>query len=416
MRRVGIYLWAGPGTLRLLQTKYHHPQINTASFLHAYDQNNLQSLKQVFNLTDAWVTYSWGFSDHTESADYQFLQDHLDNFVRLKLHTHAYVQGLNLVTSEFSDIDPWCRDHHDHLLPYSKGRSFTCPNNPAATAVILNRVQRACQLPITSVYIDNLIFGLPPFDLSANYAPFFGCSCKHCQQAFHTEFGYPLPIAEKQDQQLRDYLRFRRQSVRRLLQQIHHITKAHGKKLGINLMDPVWINPLIYFGYTLPDVRRYVDYLFVENHQHPSNSQGNQHLTSLIKQTTKPIFVISYKNDIGHDPQTTHSDIIAVQTEADQLGYHVCLKGSEFTTRGAWHTFDPQQYQQAGYAATYHNEQYIKAKLSPTSPWQCKRDNLLQSYYAPIMRWQFENPIISQLIDLLKIREKQKRRCRAWEV
>ena len=80
--RVGIYAWGGPGTVRLLQTKYHRPKIDQASFLELYDFPSLQKLKQLFGVTDAWVTYSWGFSDETESVDRRFIQLKLKNFAK----------------------------------------------------------------------------------------------------------------------------------------------------------------------------------------------------------------------------------------------------------------------------------------------------------------------------------------------
>jgi hypothetical protein len=66
--KAGMYAWGGPGTIRLLQTKYHSPQIDVPSFLTLYDRDRVQQAKRIFNLTDAWVTYSWGFADATHTS------------------------------------------------------------------------------------------------------------------------------------------------------------------------------------------------------------------------------------------------------------------------------------------------------------------------------------------------------------
>jgi hypothetical protein len=338
--RVGIYAWAGPGTIRLLRTKYHDPKIDTESFRTAYDMEYLSRLKNLFGVTDAWVTYSWGFSDQTEQEDYMFLRERLGNFKRLGIHTHAYVQGLNVVTSEFPDADFFCKDPWGRKVVYSKGRSFICPNHPDTIKLLLDRVGHACNEDVDGVFVDNMLFGLPPFSVSSDFLPFFGCSCHYCQEKFASIFGYPLPRETKVGPHIADYLQFRADSLTTLIKRLSSLVHRNHLEFGINLYDPTIRLDTLYYGYKLSAIEPYLDYLLIENHSLPNQQSNNAHLLPLLKHTKKPIFVVSYKDGIGYESQYTQRDIDAVFSESTALGYLPCLKVTEFTTHGVWHMLD----------------------------------------------------------------------------
>ena len=67
---------------------------------------------------------------------------------------------------------------------------------------------------------------------------------------FEEEFGYTLPVNRlSSEAQLRDYLAFRCQSVYGLLKDLSDTARAAGKEFGVNLYDPYWYTPEVYFGY-----------------------------------------------------------------------------------------------------------------------------------------------------------------------
>lgn len=363
-QRVGMYAWGGPGTVRLLQTKYPNPKINQESFLHLYDRATLSQAKKILGVTDAWVTYSWGFSKEKEQEDYSFLRKHIPNFKELGIKTHAYVQGLNLVTQDFSDQDLFCRDGWGKLVPYSRGRSFICPNNPKALSLISSRVEQACHEDINGVFVDNLLFGLPPFSVHSDILPFFGCSCLCCQTRFEAEFGYPLPLKEKRGRAIKDYLVFRAKSLTRLIKELATIVHQNKKEFGINLYDPYVRNDVLFYGYHLEDVEPFLDYFLIENHSLPSQPhQNNSHLIPLITKTSKPVFVVSYKDGIGFERQYTQSDLNAIASESHQLGYKPCYKVTEFTTQGIWHTLNYSEFKKVE-----PTTQLVTSKVFPSQP------------------------------------------------
>ena len=70
----GLYYWAGSGTVRMIQLKYPQAKIDSESFLISYDLSILKQAKATLGITDAWVSYSWGFARETEGEDYVFTE------------------------------------------------------------------------------------------------------------------------------------------------------------------------------------------------------------------------------------------------------------------------------------------------------------------------------------------------------
>lgn len=336
----GLYAWGGPGTIRLLSTKYHSPTIDDDSFLTLYDTDRLRQAIDVFGCRDIWVSYSWGFSDETEREDRAFIRARLQALHSLGLRVHLYVQGLNVVSQEFIGRDLACTDPAGRVLPYSKGRQLICPNNPDVIALLTERVRVAAAEEADGVYVDNILFGFPPAFIRSDFAPFFGCACTHCQCAFRERFSRELSFPLQGSSQLRDYLTFREETTSALISTLGTIVRSKGKYFGINLYDPVQMNAAIYFGYDLKRIESALDYFLIENHSHPSTGRSNEHLASLIHGTAKPVFVLSYDQGIGFEPAYSQTMYESIAGEADRLHYHPCYKVSEFTTDSIWHTLD----------------------------------------------------------------------------
>lgn len=342
MNRIGFYHWAGPGIIDLLRVKYHNPKIDIQGHLQGYDLEYLKKAQNVLGITDIWTTFSWGFNETNEQAHREFIATKLPDIKRLGLRTYGYVQGFNLVTEDFKNQDVFCRDFQGKPLPYSKGRNFTCPNNPEATNIIKERIKKACQLNFDAIYIDNIFFGLHPLFVFKNVMPFFGCSCKYCQKKFKQKYGYDLPLGMKISQQVvADYLEFRADSISQALEQFSVIARINGKTFGVNLYDFYRHNSKIYFGYDFNKIEPFLDYYLFENHSFKNkNFLDNGYLQVLAKKSTKPIFVLSYNKGIGCEPNFGQKQLDLIYTEAVKVGYSPCVKGSEYTTMGRWHVLN----------------------------------------------------------------------------
>jgi hypothetical protein len=327
----------------MINLKYFNPSIDREGLMKSYDEDVLQMFKKKFSITDAWVTYSWGFSDAHEQEGYDFLRQSLPHFKNSGIATHAYVQGTNLVYADHHATDYWCRDLYGRTIPYHRGRLLCCPNNPAFRRLLLARIEDACQLDTTGVYVDNFHFGQFPVPLG-EYLSFFGCHCQFCKTEFHDAFGKDLPRTfPVHSEDTEHYINFRTERLMELASDIRAITNRYGKQFGTNSFDPS-LRTQLFYGTDLSSLSRLQDYLMFEDYHHPSAHKSHVHLKPLIDASPVPVFCTSYKKAIGKHAAFSQIDLDAVASESRQLGYFPCFKATEFTTNGIWHNMDPRQY------------------------------------------------------------------------
>lgn len=388
------YGWGGPATVRLIKTKYFSPQIDVDSHLTLYNYDRLAQAKEVLNLSDYFVTYSWGFGELADSFDFDFISARLPNFKKLDIRPHLYVQGLNVVTSDFVELDPFCHAPDGGLLPYSKGRSLTCPCNPNAIWLLKKRVLKAAQTQAAGVFVDNMMFGFPPALLQQDSASWFGCYCKFCQQEFRDMFGYNLPVVCSSARSLQEYLNFRNTKMIQLVKVLSQISHHHHKVFGINCFDPIQINPYFSLGYRFKEIVKYLDYILIENHQLPSKTKSSNAHLQLLKKYGKPILVVSYNQGIGFEAKFTQRDYDAIYTQSQQLGLVPCYKVSEFTTRQTWHTTDFENLKKVTNTKLTNFQNSIPVTNLTESRPNDKIFRALTSRLTPLLpRWYFNTRI-----------------------
>jgi len=402
--RAGLYCWAGPGTERMIRLKYPHHRIDLSSLWRSYDLDQLQQAKEKLGATDAWVSYSWGFSEQTEQEDYAFLRAHLDNFHRLGIKTHAYVQGTNLVFAENQDDDYYCRDYRGRLIPYHRGRKLTCPNNPAFKVYIHRKVALALQEEVDGVFVDNIHFGLFPLLLGKRRSTFFGCRCDHCRKRFEREVGLSIPPLFQIHSDVFDaYVDFRVRSLMELVRELADQVHAAGKEFGTNSFDPR-LNPRLFYGTDIEELAQIQDYLLFENHYLPTRKRSNAYLQPLIQPLSRPVFVVSYKRGIGRERHYSQADFDAVYTESQAMGYAPCYKASEYTTRGVWHNLRYEQLR------PIHRIEGIRSKATPSVgsiprlPGGKHLSSLFNRFYVPALDRYYENKLVRRSMGWLYYR------------
>lgn len=337
---VGYYCWAGPGTIRMINTKYFDPTIDVESLLSSYDIEYLSEVKGKLGVTDFWATYSWGYNTQTEAEDYQFLVSRISNFHKLGIRLHAYVQGTNLVYAEYKDLDVWARDNFGRLMAYSKGRKLTCVNNPHFQAEFYRKVALAAQENFDGIFIDNVHMGQMAPSLGPKPVSFVGCYCQYCQQLFKEQTGQKVPrfLSWAKPELLQAYLDFRTQSLHSFLEKAAKIAHTHGKLFGSNSYDPKF-DPRIVYGFEYDKLATLQDYLLFETHSFPNvdGSSNNFRAEQLAQQLPIPIFALSYKHGISYDHQLSQAELELLKADADSHAFNLCIKGSEFVTDGVWH-------------------------------------------------------------------------------
>jgi hypothetical protein len=402
--RAGVYCWAGPGTERMLRLKYPHHKIDRESLWRSYDYDQLLQARAKLGITDAWVSYSWGFSEQTEQPDYQFLRERLGNFQQLGIRTHAYVQGTNMVWADHPDVDYYCRDHRGRLIPYHRGRKLACPNNPAFRDYIHHKVSLAVDEDVDGVYVDNIHLGLFPVLLGKNRATFFGCQCPHCQARFKAEVGTAIPgLFQQQSDLFQAYVDFRVRSLMGLVRELADEVQAAGKLFGTNSFDPRFDTRLFY-GTDMQELAQVQDYLLFENHFLPSKKHSNAYLQPLVQPLGKPVFVVSYHKGIGREKHYAQADFDAVYSESQALGYAPCYKASEYTRKGVWHNLQIEQLQPVRRIETRSKQTAAANSTMPKLPAGRWLGRAANRFYVPTMHRYYENMLIRRSMGWLYYR------------
>jgi hypothetical protein len=348
-KRVGFYCWAGPGTIRMINLKYFNPPINSKSLMQSYDSEYLTKAQRLFGLTDAWVTYSWGFAEETEKEDRGFILSRLENFKKLGIKTHAYIQGPNLVYKDYENSSWFCIDEYGDLIPYARGRKIVCINNPKFKKYLKDKITEACNYDFDGIFIDNIQMGKLGLPGGENYSTsFVGCYCNFCKEKFKSLYNLEIPKVLKKHSLIRKlYLEFRTICTTKFLQEMAEVVHSKNKLFGTNSYDPKF-NSSYCYGTNLAEVAKIQDYLLFENHSLPAlkSKRNNSYINEIAKKvgTEKPIFIVSYKKGIGFDCEFTQSDVDRIFSETVNSQFSPCLKASEFVTKKVWHNLNLENY------------------------------------------------------------------------
>lgn len=185
------------------------------------------------------------------------------------------------------------------------------------------------------------------------------------------------------------------------------------KVFGVNLYDPYWHTPEFYFGYSLAQLDPYLDYYLIENHALAAN---NRHLIPLIEAEDKPVFIVSYRDGIGHDAAYTQQQIDTIWSEAAALGYSPALKATEFVTDGVWHALDLSAIHAPTISSRASGPNIAAYEPTRLSRWIERRAaDAGSEIYAALLRISLENPVLASAIMRLRLDTRVMRTGRRYE-
>lgn len=141
------------------------------------------------------------------------------------------------MTKDFNNIDLWARDNYGDKIPYFKGRSVTCINNPQFIELHLDRIRKTTKQPFNGIYIDNIQMGQMTMVYQNQPLTFFGCNCEFCNRVYFEETGNYIPakINKLNRDNLEKYIEWRAQCTTKHIRLIRE-TIGNKKELGTNFI------------------------------------------------------------------------------------------------------------------------------------------------------------------------------------
>ncbi len=339
-----IYLWAGPGTIRMNKLKFMQVDVDESVHFSAHQPSGADLVVNTIYQNWIHLTYSWGFPPEIEQEDWRSFEYATSEYHKQGAKVFAYIQSSNCVYSgSFKDKDWYALTPKGKKVYYYTGRYMTCFQNNDWINYLKERIQDAINRGADGIFFDNLWYGLQPNALFRTWLGAAGCFCDTCQERYHQETGKSIPtLIDLQKKEVLDYIQWRSEKMTLVIQQLSDFARSLKSDVIIsaNDYDPVMRPVKLIFGIDFESLAKIQDVTMIENFALPKwavsqpNILVNNALTVRNVQPYLPkqkhLSVLSYDAGIGFDPVYPTRRILTGMAEAAALGCSMTTKGTEY--------------------------------------------------------------------------------------
>lgn len=339
-----IYLWAGPGTIRMNKVKFMDYPVDEAVHQAAHTAPIGELVTD--RLFSNWVhlMYDWGFPPEIEAEDWQDFRKAAEVYHAAGSQVFAYIQTSNCVfTGSFTDMDWYARDPQGRKIYYYSGRYMTDWTHPDWVQHLKDVVTGALERGADGIFFDNLWYGDRPNDLMGAWLGGAGCYCDRCRAIYRSETGRAIPdkILPERDE-VAHYLRWRADQVTKMMAGMAEMIHSINPNVLISANDYVvhMHNSYLVYGIDVEALAHIQDVVMVENFALPrwdpaprprlANNALTIRNTRALVRGHAHLSVLSYDVGIGFDPvypPRRHQQGIA---EAAACGVSMTIKGTEY--------------------------------------------------------------------------------------
>jgi hypothetical protein len=352
-----VYLWAGPGTIRMNRLKFMDAPVDEAAHREAYTEEGARRVASELGCNWAYLTYNWGFPPEIEKEDWLAFQKATEIYHRFGIQVFAYIQTSNAVFGGSHRSRDWYAwDPTGRPIYYYTGRYMTCWLHPEWQAHLRERIREAIRLGADGVFFDNPWYGAQPLYIGGRWLGHVGCYCPRCRAAFRQAWGLEIPrrVDPQRDEGARLYLRWRAQTVSRVLAVLAEEARSLKPDVGIsaNDFDAVMRPSFLIYGIDLASLARIQDILMIESYGLPrwdgvrlvNNAVTVRTARALAGDT--PISTLAYDRGIGFDDVYPPRRFRQAIAEAVACGAIPVIKGTEFVSQGMFTVLTAPAYAQ----------------------------------------------------------------------
>ncbi len=352
-----IYLWGGPGTIRMNRLKFMNQPVDEDAHHEVHRDQGARRVLEDLYCNWVHLMYNWGFPPEIEREDWE-------DFRRAaKLYHHggskvfAYVQTSNCVyQGSFRQKDWYARDHRGRKVYYYSRRYMACLAHPEWVEHLKGIIRGAIERGADGIFFDNLWHGEMPISLFGAWLGAAGCHCERCKAAYIQASGNPIPrMIQTGDPAVRQYLRWRADQVTALITELAGYADRlqPGTPVSANDYDIVMRDTYVVFGQDPRELAKVKKVTMVENFALPRWEDGtsprlaNNALTirnSLPLIGDAHLSVLSYDVGIGFDPLYPPRRYQQGIGEAAACGASMTTKGTEYYHEGRHTTLSPAEF------------------------------------------------------------------------
>ena len=353
-----IYLWGGPGTIRMNRLKFMDQAVDEEAHHQVHHETGAQRVLEELYCNWVHLMYNWGFPPEVEQEDWEDFARAAEVYHRRGSKVFAYVQSSNCVfDGSFRQKEWYALDHRGRKIFYYSGRYMACLTHPEWVGHLKEIIRGAIERGADGIFFDNMWHGEMPFPLFDAWLGAAGCFCERCKADYGEASGSPIPTAiVPYDPAVENYLRWRADRVTQLIADLSGYANElqPGTPVSANDYDIVMLDGYLVYGQDARALARTKDVTMVENFALPrwdgwdKPRLANNALTirnSLPLIGGAHLSVLSYDVGIGFDPIYEPRRYQQGIAEAAACGASMTTKGTEYYQDGQHTTLTPPAFE-----------------------------------------------------------------------
>ncbi len=339
-----IYLWGGPGTIRMNRLKFMDTPVDEPAHHAAHLPYGAEMVVRHMRCNWVHLMYDWGFPPEVEEEDWESFRRAAEVYHEAGTPVFAYIQTSNCVYSgSFCHKDWYALDSKGNKFHYYTGRYMACLGHPEWRQHLKDLIRGALERGADGLFFDNPWEGVQPGSLLGAWLGGAGCYCASCQQRYRADTGESIPEALTPDQpHTVCYLRWRAAQLTALMVELASYTKSlkPDAPVSANDYDAVMRNSYLVYGIDLAALARVQDVVMIENFALPrwdarprprlANNALTIHTARALIGDAAPLSVLSYDVGIGFDPVYPPRRYQQGIAEAAACGASMTTKGTEY--------------------------------------------------------------------------------------
>jgi hypothetical protein len=339
-----IYLWAGPGTIRMNKLKFMDYPVNEEVHMAAHTRPVADRVVNTLYTNWVHLMYDWGFPPEVEAEDWEDFRKAAGAYHAAGTPVFAYIQSSNCAyQGSYVEKDWYARSPQGKKIFYYSGRYMVDWTHPEWVEHLKDLISGAIERGADGIFFDNMWYGEEPNALMGGWVGGAGCYCERCQRLYHEATGRAISekiLPDRDD--VADYLRWRAGRVTQTIKELADFAREikPGCPISANDFDVTMRNSYLIYGIDVEALSKIQDVIMVENFALPrwdpepkprlvNNALTIRNTRAFVRDRAH-LSVLSYDVGIGFDPvypPRRHQQGIA---EAAACGASMTVKGTEY--------------------------------------------------------------------------------------
>lgn len=368
-----IYLWGGPGTVRMNRLKFMGAPNDEVAHAEAHTAQGAQRVSQEAGFNWAYLMYDWGFPPEIECHDWDDFIQAVPVYHQHGVKVFGYIQASNCVyTGTYTRKDWYALTPKGKYTHYYTGRYMTCWMHPDWLVHLRDMVSGVIRAGADGVFFDNPWLGIQPLHFGGAWTGPAGCYCSNCCAAYQEAAGHHIPteIDPAKDPHSRTYLAWRADQVTHTMAGLAEYARTLNPEILVSANDyNAIIQPAFStHGIDLSALAGLQDVVMIENFSLPRWEPGNGKKApelvnnALTIRTARPLVgdtpltTDPYDQGIGFDDVYPPRRFQTGLAEAAACGTAMVVKGTEFVNENDTFTLltAPQYSNQRAAIGHYH--------------------------------------------------------------